>query len=193
MRGRALGAAVATALCLGLTACSSGGSTGASTGEAGFVAGDGTLKLLAGDERQSPVSLTGETLDGARLDLASLRGKPVVLNVWGSWCGPCRKEAPDLIAAAKELGSSASFVGINTRDADQAQAKAFERSYGVTYPSFFDPGGTLLLSLRGAVAPNAIPTTLVLDGQGRIAARITGATTKATLVGVVQDVAKAGS
>lgn len=83
----------------------------------------------------------------------------------------------------------ARFVGINTRDPDPAQARAFNRTFGVTYPSLYDPAGALVLQLRGQVPPNGIPATLVIDAAGRIAARIVGATTKLTLVSVVTDVA----
>ncbi len=173
-----------------LAGCSAdSGAGGGQRGGVGFVAGEdgSTITRIEPDRREPPVDLSGQTLDGERLDIAGLRGAPVVVNVWGSWCSPCRKEAPDLEAAAQRLAvRDVSFVGINTRDEDRAQALAFQRTFEVSYPSLVDTGGALLLSLRGAVAPNAIPTTLVLDDQGRVAARITGATTEATLVGVVE-------
>lgn len=178
-----------------LAGCSGGsgnGGNGGQRGGSGFVAGDGdsTITLIEPDRRQAPVDLSGKTLEGERLDVASLRGAPVVLNVWGSWCGPCRKEAPALEEAARRLeADDVSFVGINTRDEDTAQALAFQRTFEVSYPSLVDSGGSLLLSLRGAVAPNAIPTTLILDDQGRVAARITGPTTETTLVDLVGSVA----
>jgi thiol-disulfide isomerase/thioredoxin len=113
----------------------------------------------------------------------------VVINVWGSWCPPCRKEAPELQAAAQKLGpQGVQFLGIDTSDSDRDQALAYQRTFGITYPSISDPAGDALLALRGAVAPNAIPTTLVLDQQGRVAARISAATTATTLVDVVGDV-----
>jgi thiol-disulfide isomerase/thioredoxin len=178
--------AASLALAAALAGCTS--SDGAASGS-GFVAGDGTITVIDAGERSEPVDLSGTTLEGTPLDVASLRGGPVVVNVWGSWCSPCRKEAPDLEAAHQRLkAKDVSFLGINTREEDAAQALAFQRTFEVTYPSLADEGGTLLLSLRGAVAPNAIPTTLVLDDQGRIAARITGATTEATLVDVVESV-----
>lgn len=177
----------AAAAVLALAGCGSGGGT--APARAGFVAGDGTITVIEPDRRGQPIDLAGTTLEGQRLDVATFRGAPVVLNVWGSWCGPCRKEAPDLEAAHQQLQArGVSFLGINTREEDPAQALAFQRSFEVTYPSLADQGGTLLLSLRGAVAPNAIPTTVVLDDQGRIAARITGATTRTTLVDVVESV-----
>jgi thiol-disulfide isomerase/thioredoxin len=180
--------AVATvALCAGgLVACS--GSTSGGTGT-NYVAGDGTITLVPPARRQQPIDLRGSTLEGTPFDLASLRGKTVVLNVWGSWCPPCRKEAPDLQAASVALKpKNVEFIGINVRDPDPAQSVAFEKTFGVTYPSVVDGGGELLLALRGAVAPQAIPSTLVLDAQGRIAARISSSTTKVTLMDLVDDV-----
>jgi thiol-disulfide isomerase/thioredoxin len=178
---------VAAVLGAGLAGCgeSSGGD-----------ADGGTITVVPEGKRQQAVELRGTTLEGAPLDVASFRGKVVVLNVWGSWCPPCRKEAPDLQAAYTQLRpKGVEFVGIDTNDKDKAQALAFQKTFGVTYPSLADDGGAALLALRGAVAANAVPTTLVLDRQGRIAARISRATTKATLAGVVEDVlsGKAGA
>jgi len=179
---------LALALCLPvLTACT--GSSAGTGGGSNFVSGDGTITLVAPDKRQQPVDLRGTTLEGTPFDLAALRGKVVVLNVWGSWCAPCRKEAPDLQAASVALKTkNVEFVGINTADKDPAQALAFQKTFGVSYPSISDDGGTALLSLRGAVPPNGIPTTLVVDAQGRIAARISSTTTRATLIDLVDDV-----
>lgn len=169
-----------------LAGCSGDSANGGGTN---YVAGDGTITVVPADRRQQPVDLRGTTLEGAPVDVSAFRGKVVVLNVWGSWCPPCRKEAPDLQAASVELkAKGVEFLGINVQERDKAQALAFQRTFGVTYPSLADDGGTALLALRGAVAANAIPTTLVLDPQGRIAARISSATTKVTLVGVVDDV-----
>ena len=183
----ALAAVLAMALAAALAGCSSAPGQPAGTS---FVAGDGVITLVAPAHRQAPVAVSGETLEGARLDLATLRGKPVVLNVWGSWCAPCRTEAPVLEAAKRKLTPDrASFVGIDTRDDDSAQALAFQRRYEISYPSLVDDGA-LLLALRGAVPPSSIPSTLVLDGQGRIAARISGPVPSVTtLVDLVADVA----
>jgi len=184
--GRVNRLARAAACVLALAACS-GPSNG--SGGTNYVAGDGTITLVPAAKRQAPVALRGTTLEGQPVDVATFRGKVVVLNVWGSWCPPCRKEAPDLQAASQRLAAQGvTFLGIDTGDPDPAQALAFQKTFGVTYPSIADSGGQALLSLRGAVAPNAIPTTLVLDAQGRIAARISAATTTTTLTDLVGDV-----
>jgi thiol-disulfide isomerase/thioredoxin len=183
--GRRAVVAIAAVAAL-LAGCSSGDDGGA---DRGYVAGDSAIRVVPAGKRGEPVTLTGRSLEGASLDLAGLRGKPVVLNVWRSDCAPCRKEASELKAAATDLGSAnATFLGLNTGD-QLASAKSFERRFSTGYPSFFD-SGDLLISLRGSVPPNALPTTLVLDRRGRIAARISGATTQRTLVGLVQDVLK---
>ena len=139
--------------------------------------------------RPQPGELRGATVEGHQVDLASYRGNVVVLNVWGSWCGPCQKEAPALQAASQALApKGVKFLGINIReDGNRARAAAFERTYGITYPSLFD-STQYLLALRGVVAANAVPSTVVVDAQGRIAARISGATTKDTLVDLVDEV-----
>lgn len=170
--------------------CSADGTTGTSAGEgSNYVSGDGTITYLPPSRRRDPVALSGTTLEGRTLDLATMRGSVVVVNVWGSWCPPCRKEAPDLQRAYDELRpQGVEFVGINFRDPDPAPAQAFQRAFGITYPSLRDDGGSALLALRGAVSANSIPSTLVLDEQGRIAARASTALTRTTLVDLVADV-----
>lgn len=175
--------AVATVLALG--ACGSGPSS-----EGGYVSGDGSITRISPDERKAAPLLKGESLAGGTLDVAQYRGKVIVYNVWGSWCAPCRKEAPALVAAADRTKATAQFIGINTRDLDRAPALAFVRSHAVTYPNLYDPRGELLLQFGTQLPPSAIPTTLVLDTQGRLAARILGEVTEATLVGLITEVAE---
>jgi thiol-disulfide isomerase/thioredoxin len=104
----------------------------------------------------------------------------VVLNIWGSWCSPCRAEAKNLVTVADDTkAKGVQFVGINTRDLQTAQAKAFEKKYAVSYPSLYDPTGKLILRFpKGSLNPQAIPTTIVLDRQGRIAVRALKALTE---------------
>jgi thiol-disulfide isomerase/thioredoxin len=113
----------------------------------------------------------------------------VVLNVWGSWCPPCREEAPALQAASVKTADVAQFVGITTKDADPAQPRAFVRVNKISYPSIFDPTGTTLLTFAGTLPPSAIPSTLIVDRQGRLAARVLGPISERTLVSMVDDVA----
>ncbi|MFH8613314.1 TlpA family protein disulfide reductase [Streptomyces sp. NPDC018029] len=164
------GAAVAA---LALTACSSGGVSGGS-GNTNFVAGsDGIATVKKGDRKPNP-SLDGETLDGKKLDITkAYKGKIVVINVWGSWCAPCRAEAPNFVKLAKETKSKGvEFVGINTRDPERSPAISFEKQHKVPYPSLYDPMGKLMLRFpQGSLNPNAIPSTLVVDRDGKIAAR----------------------
>jgi thiol-disulfide isomerase/thioredoxin len=155
----------------------------------GFVSGDGSYTTVPPDQRKAAPALHGTTVDGAAFDPSLLTGKVVVVNVWGSWCAPCRKEAPDLQAASAQTSGTAVFVGINTRDLDQAPAQAFQRAFGITYTSLYDPTGALLLGFTD-LPPNAIPSTLVIDAKGRVAARIVGATTTATIVGLVTDISE---
>jgi thiol-disulfide isomerase/thioredoxin len=161
-----------------------------STGDKGYIAGEGVITLLPEAQRKAPGPVSGQTLDGEQVSLASYAGKVVVVNVWGAWCPPCRAEADDLAAAARELApKGVVFIGINTRDASQDNARSFERRYDVPYPSIYDPGGRNLLAFHRTLTPNAIPSTVVIDAQGRVAASILGeVTSKNTLVDLVADV-----
>ena len=159
----------------------------AGTDGVGFEGGDGTVTIVpAGDRRPAPV-LAGVSLGGDEVSTADHAGKIVVVNVWGSWCAPCRAEAPELVEAQQELGDDVVFLGVNTRDLDMAPAQAFERAFGLTYPSIFDPDGELLLGF-GQLPPKAIPSTVVIDADGRVAARVLGQVDAKTLVSIVGDV-----
>jgi thiol-disulfide isomerase/thioredoxin len=173
---------------LALTSACGAGLRG--SGDQGFVDADGTITVLPVAERKLPDPVSGTTLDGKQVALSDFRGKVVVINVWGSWCPPCRSEADDLATAAKELmPRGVVFLGINTRDNSAETALAFERSRKVPYPSIFDPGGETLTSFHRTLSPNAIPSTVVLDAQGRVAASVIGELTSArTLVDLVDEV-----
>jgi len=139
--------------------------------------------------REDAISLDGEDLAGDPLAVEDFRGKPVVLVVWGSWCAPCRDEAPDVVGAANELSDDVQFVGINIRDASTAQAQAFTRKFDVDFPSFYSPSGEALLAFPGVLGLRTIPAFAVLDSEGRVAASIIGKLpSRQTLVDVTKDV-----
>jgi thiol-disulfide isomerase/thioredoxin len=154
------------------------------------VTSDGSVTEVAAEDRGDPVTLSGEDLDGKDLSLEDLRGEPGVVVVWGSWCGPCRAEAPDVVSVANQLDGTAQFVGLNIRDASTDQAKGFVRTFEVPYPSFYSPDGKAMLAFTGTLLPNSIPSFVVLDTDGRVAASIRGELpSKTTLVQLTEDVA----
>lgn len=159
------------------------------TGDKGYVDGHGVITQLPASQRHRVGTVSGDLLGGGHFDLEDHRGKVVVVNVWGSWCAPCRAEASVLAAAAAELQPrGVVFVGINTRDASEANGLAFDRTFGIDYPSIFDPSGRNLLAFHGVITPSAIPSTIVIDPQGRVAASVLGQlTSKTTLVDLVSD------
>lgn len=181
-------ALVAVPLLLVLGGCT-GDSDVESGGGQGFVSGDGSALVIDKADRAAAPDLEGETLDGGRLALADLAGDVVVLNLWASWCGPCRAEAPTLQEVYEESRSDGvEFVGLNSKD-QEAAAKAFEENFGITYPSLVDESGELQLAFRDSVPASSIPWTLVIDRDGLIAARVLGATTYSQLTGLVDQVA----
>lgn len=139
----------------------------------GFVAGDGSSVILPADQRQPAPVLTGTDLAGEAVDTATWKGNPGVINVWASWCGPCRAEAPELVAVHKK-NPDVEFLGLDTRDTDAA-ARSFVEKFGITYPNLPDPDGQLVLQFSDSLPPQAIPSTLLIDSQGRVAGRFLGA------------------
>jgi peroxiredoxin len=171
-RRAALATAGAAVAALVLSACSSGGTSGGS-GNTNFITGKDGIATVKKGERAAAPDLSGPTIDGKQLDVADYKGKVVVINVWGSWCPPCRAEASNFVKVAQETADKGvQFVGINTRDTSTQPARAFEKQYGVPYPSLYDPTGKLMLRFKqGTLNPQAIPSTLVIDRDGKIAAR----------------------
>ncbi|HEY0642265.1 MAG TPA: TlpA disulfide reductase family protein [Nocardioides sp.] len=140
-------------------------------------------------EREAPIELAGTDLDGKDVDLADLRGKPVVVNVWWSQCPPCRVEQPDLNEAAADLGTKVTFLGINIRDSSVDSARSYVRGFDVPYSSIYSADGSALLPFAGTLNPRSIPSTVVLDADGRIAASVQGRVpTTQTLLSLVEKV-----
>lgn len=157
--------------------------------EAGFVQGSGVVTVIDPAQREPAPDFSGPTLDGGTFDLGDHRGDVVVLNVWGSWCAPCRAEAPALAAVAEQTAADGVvFIGVNTRDTETA-ARAFEDEFGVPYPSVVDTDGRRLLAFRDTLPPAAIPSTLVVDRDGLMAARVIGEISENSLRGLVTDIA----
>lgn len=214
--GRVLPALLVSAA-LVLTACGDDGNTVSGQArdgtQKGYVSGDGTVEQLAPQDRTRTIELNGQAItttdadtgpdpagdteeaagDTGEVELEpwssqTALGGVLVINVWGSWCGPCVEEVPDLKAAHahfEETGDPVQFIGVNDRDSPSA-ALAFEQRHDMPYPSLVDDGGKTLLQLQGMANPR--PTTLVLDDQGRLAARVAGQVDAATLQGLVEDV-----
>ncbi|TNU76745.1 TlpA family protein disulfide reductase [Miniimonas arenae] len=171
----------------GLVGCSAQGSDTPAVADAGYDAGDGSFTTWAPADRQNAIELTGETFDGQAVDLADWRGEVVVLNFWYADCPPCRVEAPDLAAIATDYtGQGVQVLGVNARD-DAARVEAFNESFGVGYPSLQDSSATAVAALEGVVPLSAYPTTVVLDREGRPAARIMGLADGKTLRGLIDD------
>lgn len=180
-RSRAVPVIVAGIALLLLTACTSAASE---TGS-GFVAGDGSLVVIDEPRRLPAPDISGTTLEGTAFRLADLQGSITVLNVWASWCAPCRAEAPILEKVWRaEQDNGVAFVGLDTRDSDPA-AVSFIRKFGITYPNVIDRDGALQLRFSDTLPPQAIPSTIVIDAQGRVAARALGKVSESTLLGMI--------
>lgn len=144
--------------------------------ENGYISGDGSVSSIPPSERTEPVQFAGETEFGDALSSADTIGSVTVVNFWYAGCPPCRAEAPDLVEAYDEFApQGVQFLGVNTRD-QEAQAIQFAEQYGIQYPSLMDvaAGRAVQQAFSGQVPLNAVPTTLVLDTEGRVAHRVIG-------------------
>ena len=174
-------AVLGLALVLSVTACSAKGpGTSSGGGEFEFQGATPAGQVLPSQQRSAAPEFQGELLDGSRFRSAELAGDIVVLNFWGSWCAPCRVETPDLQAVYADVGNSGvQFLGVDVKD-DRQLAQAFVAEVGAQYPSIFDPRGEVALAFRGFPA-NVVPSTIVLDRSGRVAAVYTGQVTQPDL------------
>ena len=149
-----------------------------------YVAGNGTVTFIDQQDRKMGPVLTGVTLDGENLQIPN--GGIVVVNVWASWCAPCRAEAPTLVELAKKY-KGVVFLGILTRDSVVA-ARAFQERFQLSYPTLVDD--SVLLKFAGTLSANAIPSTILIDSDGRVAARISGEATYSTLRDLIEKLHK---
>ncbi len=183
---RARRIAVATATALVVAGCG-GGATAQS--DPGYVTGPGVVTRTPVEERVALPRVTGALVQGGKFDSAEYPDTVLVDNVWGSWCAPCRAEAPALQKVWEQTRDrGVQFVGVNVKDNDPA-ARAFERTFGITYRSITTAeSGAVLVAFRSSLPPSAIPSTLVVDHDGRMAARIMGATTYTKLHRLIEEV-----
>jgi peroxiredoxin len=157
-------------------------------GEFRFVAGTPAGEVIAPDERAAAPEFSGTLLDGSEFSSTALAGDVAVLNFWGSWCAPCRVETPefqDVYAQVRDQGVQ--FLGLDVKETSAQFATAFVQRFGIQYPSLYDPRGEVALAFRGYPA-NAIPSTIVLDPDGRVAAVYTGTVAKDDLHKVIQQI-----
>ena len=163
-----------------LTTSCAAGNGGFQASEQSFVSGNGIVTVIEANDRKVAPELQGPTLDGG--NYTGVDGRVEVLNVWASWCSPCRAEAPALQELSVKY-PEAQFVGVLTRDSLVA-ARAFVARFGITYPTIVDDA--VLADFSGLLSVNAIPTTLIIDKQGRLAARISGEITYSSMADLLE-------
>ncbi len=196
---RAAGVLLLATLSLGLVSCSSGADVLAEqyrdgTGQ-NYISGDGAITILAPDSRADAVSFSGATDTGGFFDSSEYANQILVVNFWYAGCPPCRLEAADLEALSQRFADDGVvFVGVNIMD-QAPTALTFAEEFGVTYPSIMDVSdGRVRLAFARSVSPNAVPTTLVLDREARVAGRISGLLSDpGVLAGMIQSVLDEGT
>ncbi len=186
--GRTWRAAVVAVAALTVVAgCSGSGEQEQTPDVASYVSADGSVETWPAAQRGEPVELAGTTYDEQQVDLADWRGDVVVVNFWYAACPPCRAEAPDLAAIAEDYADQGvHLLGVNHTD-DAGTAQAFERSFGVPYPSLDDTAAEGVAAMQGVVPLRAMPSTVVLDREGRVAGRILGQADPSTLRALIDD------
>jgi peroxiredoxin len=173
MRRQLLGALTGAVF---LAGCSTGSSAVDvnNGGQFRFVAGTPAGEVIPEDQRAAAPDFSGTLLGGGDFTSTELAGEVAVLNFWGSWCPPCRVETPqfqEVYADVRDQGVA--FLGLNVKETSEQFAQAFVDSEGIEFPSLYDPRGEVALAFRDYPA-NAIPSTIVLDRDGRVAAVYTG-------------------
>ena len=165
----------AFAICVAVSGCAGKATASQGVHPGGYRGGDGAVKLIPAASRVSAPVLAGEDLNGDPLSTDAWPHKVLVVNFWASWCAPCVAEAPTLAQVARDLAPrGVRFLGVDFRNDDRGNAQAFERRYNLGYPSLYDPSSETVLAMPSSARPIAIPTTVVVDRQRRIAAVIYG-------------------
>lgn len=176
-------ATVVTAVAL-LSGCASRADEAASKGD--YLSADGRVSQIAEENRSDPILFTGPDESGETIDSTDFLGEVVVVNFWYASCPPCRREAPWLQKLNDQYASDGVvFLGVNVRD-EAAAAATFAEKFGITYPSIIDHEGEVVLTFAGVASPSAVPTTVILDRQGRYAARIVGIIDESVLDGLIK-------
>jgi len=154
-----------------------------------YIAGDGTVTEFALGSRPKAASWSGITESGEALSSTQLEGVITVMNFWYAGCAPCRIEMPELIQLQTEfLPDGVQFIGVNVRDSAETSL-AFARRIEMNFPSVMDAKtGSVVLGFTGVVTPQAVPTTLVIDAEGNISARVLGRIDKGILTTLVKTV-----
>lgn len=195
MRGRTIGTVTAALTSALVVTATLAGCTGSNddlvsqyrSGDTkNYISGDGAVTEYPAHDRGEPVAFTARDLDGDVVRAADLRGRPVVLNFWYATCGPCRLEAADLTAVSDAHRGTATFLGVDVRD-EAGTARAFVEQHDVPYRTVVDRDATVQLAFSGRNAPNSTPSTIVLDAQGRVSARILGPVNRSVLTTLVDE------
>ena len=154
-----------------------------------YIAGDGTVTEFALGSRPKAADWSGITESGEALSSTQLEGVITVMNFWYAGCAPCRIEMPELIELQTEfLPEGVQFIGVNVRDSAETSL-AFARRIEINFPSVMDAKtGSVVLGFTGVVTPQAVPTTLVIDAEGNVSARVLGRIDKGILTTLVKTV-----
>jgi len=154
-----------------------------------YIAGDGTVTEFALGSRPKAASWSGITESGEEISSTQLEGVITVMNFWYAGCAPCRIEMPELIELQTEfLPEGVQFIGVNVRDSAETSL-AFARRIDMNFPSVMDAKtGSVVLGFTGVVTPQAVPTTLVIDAEGNVSARVLGRIDKGILTTLVKTV-----
>lgn len=189
---RALAAFLAVVAALALAGCTASddlAQRSRSAADTGTVSGDGRVTEFASGDRGDPVSFTAQDPAGATVTAEQFRGRVLVVNFWYSECGPCRVEAKDLREVSAATADTATFLGVNTRNS-AASVDAFVRTFQIPYENVLDvEDSAVQLAFAARTAPNTTPSTLVLDPEGRVSARILGVVDPGTLTALIATAA----